>query len=99
MSKMPGVIPVSDAAAIGKKRECPLVVIFAIEADVTRFTVTTWGKTRKLCQLAAGFGDDISKGIYNGTVEPRATPAGLPLAPTVKMYGRRPAGRAEEGEE
>ncbi len=79
----PGVIPISDARDIGTKRKCPLVVIFAIEEDVTRFTVTTWGKNKALCQVAAGFGDQFREAILNGKVVPPPSPDGLPDEPTV----------------
>jgi hypothetical protein len=83
MSKRPGVIPVSDARDIGKKRKCPLVVIFAIEEDVTRFTVTTWGRDKALCKVAASFGDQFREAVFNGDVEPPVSPSDLPDKPTI----------------
>ena len=88
MAKRPGVIPIADARRIGQDRKCPMVVVFAIEHSGDRFTVTTWGKTRELCQLAAGFGEDISKAVYGGTLVPRQTPDGLTPEPTITGYGR-----------
>ena len=74
MSKeAPGVIPVSDAKRIGKDRSCPIIVIFAIEELGNRFTVTTYGRTKKLCKLAASFGEQFSTAVLNGTVEPPQT--------------------------
>jgi len=81
--KRPGVIPISDARNIGQKHKCPLVVVFAIEEDVTRFTVTTWGRSKELCQVAASFGQQFRDAIFNGVVEPPESPDGLPCVPTV----------------
>ena len=88
MAKDRGVIPVCDVRDIGKRRKCPVVVVFAIEETGDRFTVTTWGRNRELCQVAAGFGEDIRKAIFGGTVEPRLTPDGLPDEPTVTAHER-----------
>ena len=84
----PGKIPIADARAIGKRRECPMVVIFAIEKSRKRFTVTTWGETRELCQLAAGYGDDIADALLGGTLIPRQTPDGLLAEPRIAEYDR-----------
>ncbi len=81
--RQPGVIPISDARDLGTKRKCPLVVIFAIEEDVTRFTVTTWGRNKALCKVAASFGDQFREAVLKGVVEPPGSPDGLPDAPTV----------------
>lgn len=88
MAKKAGVIPVSDVKALGQKRKCPMVVVFAIEEGGQRFTTATWGRTKELCQLAAGFGEDIATAILNGTLIPRQTPDGLSPEPTVKGYVR-----------
>ena len=81
--KRPGVIPISDARNIGQKHKCPLVVVFAIEEDVTRFTVTTWGANKALCKVAASLGDQFRQAVFNGTVAPPAAPDGLPDEPQV----------------
>lgn len=96
MAKETGVIPVSDARELGKKRKCPLIVVFAIEEDVTRFTVTTWGRNRELCQVAASFGEQIRQAVFGGEVVPPDTPDGLTPEPSVTAYVAAPP--AEGGE-
>jgi len=81
--KRPGVIPVSDARELGQRHSCPLVVVFAIEEDATRFTVTTWGRNKALCKVAASFGDQFREAVFNGTVVSPATPDGLPDEPQI----------------
>jgi hypothetical protein len=88
MAKRKGVIPISDARDLGKKRECPMVVIFAIEKSRKRFTVTTWGETKEMCQLAAGYGDDIADALLGGTLIARQTPDGLAPEPTITEWSR-----------
>jgi len=91
MAKQRGAIPISDARLIGKRNRCPVVVIFALEERDNRFTVTTWGRNRNLCKLAAGFGEDIAQAIFDGRIEARPTPDGLPDEPKV-MEGMRRSG-------
>lgn len=83
-----GVIPISDARELAKKHRCPLVVIFAIEEDVSRFTVTTYGRNRELCKVAAAYGDQFAEAVFSGRVKPPESPDGLPADPTVMHYER-----------
>ncbi len=84
MANESGVIPISDARRIAKERRCPVVVIFAIEEDTTRFTVTTYGKNKKLCRHAADLGRQFSKAIMQTDVAPsQEEPMDLPDEPTV----------------
>lgn len=68
--KKPGIVPISDVRSIGKKRNCLMVLLFAIEEDAERFTITTWGKTKKLCTLAGSYGEKIRNGIMSGKIAP-----------------------------
>ena len=78
------VVPIADARRIGEKRKCPVVVIWAIEDDTSRFTVTTWGKTKKLCRHAADLGKKLTDAILNSDVQPAASePLDLPDEPTI----------------
>ncbi len=69
---MSGQIPIKDAEKIGKSRGLPLIVVFGITEDGSRFEVTTWGRNRKLCKLAASFGDQFAEAIFDGRVVPPA---------------------------
>jgi hypothetical protein len=76
-------IPIKDAEEISKRRGCPVVIIFGIDAIGDRFTVTTYGRSRKLCRHAADLGKKFSASVLNGTVTPApAEPMQLPNAPT-----------------
>lgn len=57
----------------------PVVVTFSIEPSGERFHITTYGKSTKLCKLAAAFGQEISKRIADGTIAaPSVEPGELP---------------------
>lgn len=45
-----------------------VVVAFSLEPDGDTFHITTYGKTKSLCKLAASLGDEISKGIADGAI-------------------------------
>ena len=62
-----GRIPIGDARKIARERGAPMVVIFAIHPNET-FSVTTYGATKKLCKLAATYGDAIANGVLSGTI-------------------------------
>ena len=79
---MKGRIPIRDAQEISERRACPVVVIFAIEPGAERFTVTTYGATKKLCRHAASMGKQIAEKVLDGTVAPEAIePMELPDSP------------------
>lgn len=59
-----GLIPISAARALSEKHKAPVVVIFAIHPDRENFTVTTYGATKKLCRLAAQYGDGIFSSMH-----------------------------------
>ena len=69
---MPGKIPIDDAKRIATERRCPVVVIFGVSEDGSTFEVTTYGMTRKLCKLAASFGDQFAEAVFSGRVSPPA---------------------------
>ena len=78
----PGRIPIGDARRIARERGVSMVVMFAIHPDGERFTVTTYGATKKLCRLAAAYGDRIADGILSGRiVAPQTEPLDLPEEP------------------
>ncbi len=76
--------PSPDVAALREfaaKFNRPIVVTLSIEPDGQRFHVTTFGKTQKLCKLAASFGEQIAKRIGDGTiVAPSTEPGEVPAA-------------------
>ena len=82
-----GPIPIGDARRISRERNCPMVVVFAIEAGGERFAVTTYGATKKLCKLAATYGDLIADGILHGKIVEavQAEPDG-PEKPATKAF-------------
>lgn len=61
----PDVAHLRDFAA---KFDRPVVVAFALHASGDKFQITTYGKTKALCKLAASFGDEIAKRIGDGTI-------------------------------
>ena len=63
-----GAIPIKDARELGTKRQCPVIVIFGIEENQERYTITTWGKTKKLCAWAAKIGNDIHNAVTRGEI-------------------------------
>ncbi len=88
-----GKIPIGDARAIARKCQCPMIVIFGIDADGQQFHVTTYGMTKKFCRLAASFGEQFAQAIFNGTVEPPGQePLHLPETPVSRIGRRQPEG-------
>ena len=82
-----GQIPVVDAQAIGVKHDLPVVVVFAIHGEGEGFSTTTWGRTKKLCRLAASYGQQLSEAILSGEViPPQAEPFELPDSPEIVNY-------------
>jgi hypothetical protein len=74
---MPGRILIEDAKRIAVERRYPLVVIFGISESGHQFEVTTYGMTRKLCKLAASFGEQFAQAIFDGRVSlPEQEPPG-----------------------
>lgn len=72
----PEVAALRDYAA---KFNRPVVVTFSIHAGGERFQMVTFGATKKLCKLAASFGDQIAKAVSSGDIaapeiEPKADP-------------------------
>jgi len=79
---MAGKIPIKDAENISDKRKCPVVIIFGLEETGNRFTVTTYGKTKKLCRYAGDLGKKIADKILNGEINPsQIEPIDLPDKP------------------
>jgi len=82
--RTPGSIPVGDARRIARDHQCPLVVIFALDAGGESFTITTYGQTKKFCRLAADFGKQFAAAIFDGTVAPSLIePLDLPDTPAL----------------
>lgn len=79
-----GRIPIKDAERLSDKHNCPIIVIYAIEDNGDRFTVTTYGKTKALCQHAADLGRKLAKAILDGEVVPATTePLDVPNGPAI----------------
>jgi hypothetical protein len=79
---MPGKIPIADARALSKKHNCPIVVIFAIDATGDRFNLTTYGETKALCRHAASLSEQIAEAILKHKIKPApAEPMNQPDAP------------------
>lgn len=68
MAKTKGRIPIAAAQRLSETYKCQVVVVFAIEEGGDRFTVTTYGATKKLCKLAAGYGDQIAQKVMDATI-------------------------------
>ena len=86
----PGKIPIGDAREIARKRQIPLVVIFGIEEGGASFHVTTYGMTKKLCRLAANFGEQFAQAIFDGTIAPPLEePLHMPDSPLSTTGGHR----------
>jgi hypothetical protein len=91
---MKGKIPISTARQVSERHGCPVVIIFGLEAEGNRFTVTTYGASKALCRHAASLAEQIAGAILDGTITPAASePLELPDVPT-EWDGR---GRAGEG--
>ena len=43
-------------------------MIFGIEEGGERYSITTWGKTKKLCAWAARIGTDIHEAVMGGEI-------------------------------
>lgn len=61
-------IPIGDARELARKHNAPMVVIFAIAPSGEQFCVTTYGATKKLCKLAASYGDQFAEAVLGGRV-------------------------------
>ena len=70
---MKGKIPISDAKRISEARKLPIVIVFGLHADGHRISLSTWGKTKKLCKVAAGLADSIIQAVEMGRVVPPQT--------------------------
>jgi len=94
---MRGKIPIREGARLCKKYRCPVIVCFAIEADGERFTVMTYGETKKLCKHAADLGKKFAEAVMGGTVAPAPIePTDLPEEPT-EWIGYRGSSIAADG--
>lgn len=79
-----GLVPIGDARRISRERNCPIVVVFAIEPSRERFTVTTYGATKALCRVAADYGSQFAEAVMGARVSPSAEePTHLPDDPTI----------------
>lgn len=77
-----GIIPVSSARRLSKESKSPCIVIFAIEPNGGKFTITTYGQTKALCKHAASLGSQF-EAIFNEIVVPLSSePEDLPDSPT-----------------
>ena len=74
--------PTPEVAALrdfGAKFDRPVVVTFALHPNGDEFSIISYGKTRKLCKLAASFGKQIADAINAGHIAPPpAEPSGEP---------------------
>ena len=61
----PEVAALRDYAA---KFNRPVVVAFSLHADGQKFQMVTFGKDKKLCKLAASFGDQIAHAVAEGDI-------------------------------
>jgi len=82
-------IPIKDAERISKDRKCPMVIVFGIHDDGERFTITTYGATKKLCKLAGEYGKRLAHAIYEVAELIQVEPEGTPEEPLV-LEGRKP---------
>lgn len=78
-----GIVPISAARAISEKHNAPMVVVFAIHPDKENFTVTTYGQTKKLCRLAAQYGDGVAKAVWDVAKLVQVEDSTMPEAPAV----------------
>lgn len=76
--------PHPEVAALreySKAFDRPVVVAFSLYPDGNRFNVTTFGKSKKLCRLAAAFGEEIARLVREGTLlPPQQDPGPTPIA-------------------
>jgi hypothetical protein len=80
MSK--GSIPVESAKRLSKESKSPCIIIFAIDSDGGKFTITTYGQTKELCKHAASLGNQFAKAIFGKVVAPLLSePDNLPDSP------------------
>lgn len=92
---MKGRIPIREARTLSEQYQCPAVIIFAVHDGGERFTVTTYGATRKLCRYAGDLGGKIARAILGGDISPApAEPMGVPNVPMI--WDDEPAPGAEE---
>lgn len=84
-----GLIPISAAKALSEKYKAPLVVVFSIHPDRENFTMTTYGETKKLCKLAAAYGEQFAAAVWQAAVEIQKEPAHLPEEPAMWTRGER----------
>jgi len=82
-----GIIPVSSARRLSKESKSPCIVIFAIDPNGDKFTITTYGKTKPLCKHAASLGSQFAEAIFNRTVVP-LEPDDLPDSPA-QLYAAK----------
>ncbi len=66
--KRKGAIPIAVAKKVSQEHGCPIVLIFAIEADGCHYTITTYGQTKPLCAWAAKLSSDIQQAVMAGKV-------------------------------
>ena len=70
---------IAAARDYGDTFDRPVVVVFSVLSDGNRFNVTTYGKSKKLCKLAAAFGDQIAQAVSRGDIAPtEVEPPGEP---------------------
>ena len=63
-----GSIPIRAAEHLSEQSGCPIVVIFALQPGLEKFTVVSYGATKKLCRVAASWGDSIAEEIFSGQI-------------------------------
>jgi len=61
---------IAAAREYDKKFDRPVVVVFSLEKCGNRFSVTTYGRSKALCTLAAEFGDQIAQAVKDGVIAP-----------------------------
>lgn len=54
-------IPIEAAGTIAKKYDAPIVVVFGYDPATNRQHVTTFGRTKEECRMAARAGNDLKK--------------------------------------
>jgi len=78
-----GIIPIKAAEGLAEKYCCPVVVVFAIHPDKENFTVTTYGQTKKLCKVAAAYGEKLAAAVYDAAKLIQVEPKHLPEEPAI----------------
>ena len=81
--KNPGRIPIVAAERLSSQYDVPMVVVFAVHPDRENFTVTTYGQTKKFCRLAAAYGEQLAKAVWDAAVKVQQEPVHLPETPTI----------------